>query len=68
MKKITTFLIFSSFILSIFSFSNVQAIEDDRPIVSVMGIVLQLIMGIQDGLDTILFIVQSICQFRKHGG
>ena len=37
MKKITTFLIFSSFILSIFSFSNVQAIEDDRSIVSVMG-------------------------------
>lgn len=37
MKKITTFLIFSSFVLSIFSFSNVQAIEDDRSIVSVMG-------------------------------
>lgn len=37
MKKITAFLIFNLLIFSIFSFSNVQAIEDDRSIVSVMG-------------------------------
>ena len=50
MKKITTFLIFSSFILSIFSFSNVQAIEDDRSIVSVMGDSLSTYNGYTRGM------------------